>query len=397
MPPALIIAGAAVVGAGASLAAASTNAGAASDAAATNAAAITSNQAANTQLIDAQQAANTNTYDQAQTQANGDLTGGAAAANDILRGYNVANQGDLTQALNSQVGAANSANTANQANADTLSSQGQGLFQGTVDRGNAAGTDINALLGIGGDATAQTAAFNNWLGSTGYNFTLQQGENAASSNAATAGLLNSGGTLKALDTYGQNTAQTYFGNYLTQLQGQQSTGLSAANSLSGVYTNVANLKNTSNTNTANTLSTDYGNYGNGLVANNNNTAGALANVATGTGTGLANVATGTASNLANSNTSATNNLVSGNTAATGALVSNTNNALSATTSSNNAAANSISGLAGNLAGSYGLNQGLSSYSAGATPTNTLSIPAVTVNSSSLGAPTAAQTAAQFGM
>lgn len=339
MPPVAIIAGAALVGAGTNIAASMSNASAAKSAAASNAAAINSNQTTNTGLIDAQKQQNNDAYGQAKTEAGGDITAGAGAANDILRAYNVYNQGYL-----------NDANTANQANADTLASQGQGLFQGNVDRGNAAGSAINALLGIGGDQAAQDAAFKNWTNSTGFQFTLNQGVNAANSSAATKGLLNSGGNLKALSDYGQNTAQTYFGNYLAGLQGQQSTGLSAANALSGVYSNVASLKNNSNTNTAN-----------GLVANNQNTSGALANVATGTGNELANVATGTAANVAGSNTSLTGNLVTGNTNATNALVGNTNNALAATTSSNNAAANSVSGLAGNLASGYGLSQGLSSY------------------------------------
>lgn len=66
--------------------------------------------------------------------------------------------------------------------------------------------------------TADTQnGFNNYLGSTAYNFQLNQGQNAIGSDAAAKGLLNSGGMAKALTQYGQNLAGTTFNNYLGQL------------------------------------------------------------------------------------------------------------------------------------------------------------------------------------
>lgn len=68
--------------------------------------------------------------------------------------------------------------------------------------------------------TGQTTnGFNNYLNSTGYNFQLGQGQNAITSNAASRGLLNSGGTAKALTTFGQGLAGQSFNNYLGQLGG----------------------------------------------------------------------------------------------------------------------------------------------------------------------------------
>jgi hypothetical protein len=85
--------------------------------------------------------------------------------------------------------------------------------------------------------TADTQnGFNNYLNSTAYKFQLGQGQDAIGSDAAAKGLLNSGGTAKALTQYGQNLAGTTFNNYLGQLgnlnneqgatatQGQQSLG-----------------------------------------------------------------------------------------------------------------------------------------------------------------------------
>lgn len=88
-------------------------------------------------------------------------------------------------------------------------------------------------------ATAQSA-FDNYRNSTGYQFRLGEGQKAINSGYAARGLLESGAAQKALLQYGQNFASGEFGNYLGALQGQQSLGLSAANALAGVSTNMGN-------------------------------------------------------------------------------------------------------------------------------------------------------------
>lgn len=92
------------------------------------------------------------------------------------------------------------------------------------------------LLGQAPITDEAKSGFNNYLNSTGYNFQLNQGQNAIGSDSAAKGLLNSGGTAKALTQYGQNLASTTFNNYLGQLgnlnnqqgatatQGQQALG-----------------------------------------------------------------------------------------------------------------------------------------------------------------------------
>lgn len=104
----------------------------------------------------------------------------------------------------------------------------------TPQIGNATGASnqMAGMLGLNGSA-GQDQAFKNWQDSTGYQFGLNQGTQAITGNAAATGLLNSGATAKALNTYGQNYANTQYGNYFNQLQGLQNSGNQAAGVVSG--------------------------------------------------------------------------------------------------------------------------------------------------------------------
>lgn len=73
------------------------------------------------------------------------------------------------------------------------------------------------LLGTQPVTDQTKTAFNNYLNSTGYNFNMDQGTRAITGSAAAKGLLNSGGTAKALTSYGQGLGSSYFNNYLGQL------------------------------------------------------------------------------------------------------------------------------------------------------------------------------------
>ncbi len=109
------------------------------------------------------------------------------------------------------------------------------------------GADANstmaAALGLGGDPAAATGAFNNYLGSTGYNFDLDSGSRAITGSAAARGLLGSGATSKALTKFGTNLGQQYFQNWLGNLSGLSTSGLNAggmiANAGSAAAPNVA--------------------------------------------------------------------------------------------------------------------------------------------------------------
>lgn len=140
-----------------------------------------------------------------------------------------------------------------------------------MQRGNAAGQQINALLGLGGDANAANQAFDQFRGSTGYDFRMGQGLDAINQNNVTAGLLKSGKSLKDLTTFGQGIGSQEFGNYLGYLSNQQGIGLSGANALAGVGTNYANSVGANNTANANT-------QGNAAIAGANNTNALIGNI-----------------------------------------------------------------------------------------------------------------------
>lgn len=108
-----------------------------------------------------------------------------------------------------------------------------GLAQPTVDRGNAAGGKINALLGLGGDTKAANDALAAYKGSTGYAGRLAEGYGAINTGYAAKGALESGAAQKALLNYGQQQASGEFSNYLGQLSGQQGAGLGALGYVTG--------------------------------------------------------------------------------------------------------------------------------------------------------------------
>jgi hypothetical protein len=116
-------------------------------------------------------------------------------------------------------------NSANQGFNFLRSNEG---VQQAQQQGQVAGANIQGLLGIGGDPAAAEQAFEQYRGSTGYQFRLGQGLSAITQSGAARGLLNSGATAKAAIGFGQNLASGEFQNYLAQLQGTQATGLNAA-------------------------------------------------------------------------------------------------------------------------------------------------------------------------
>lgn len=140
--------------------------------------------------------------------------------------------------------AASASRHAADTNAQTIAntqSQNNALYQPYIDRGNTAGNALSGFLGLNG-AQPQSDAFKNYLSSTGYNFQLDQGVNAINSNKATAGLLNSGANLKALNKYGQGVASTYAGNYTNDLQGVAGMGANAVSGNASSNSNAAGMQ-----------------------------------------------------------------------------------------------------------------------------------------------------------
>lgn len=143
--------------------------------------------------------------------------------------------GGAVGGIGSIIGAYIQANAAHDASQTALTGYnylttgpGSGLINGNVANGAAASDAQAQLLGLKPLGEGTTNALNNYLDSTGYKFQLSQGTDAITGSAAARGLLNSGATLKAMNTFGQNLASTGFNNYLNQLGGVGTTGYNSA-------------------------------------------------------------------------------------------------------------------------------------------------------------------------
>lgn len=86
----------------------------------------------------------------------------------------------------------------------------------------------------------RTAATANFFTDPGYKFAVDQGVQAIDRSAASRGILNSGATLKALDTFGQGQASQQYGNYFARLQSLAGIGQTATNSGNQAAQNYAN-------------------------------------------------------------------------------------------------------------------------------------------------------------
>lgn len=129
--------------------------------------------------------------------------------------------------------------------------------------------------------TPQTAqnAFQNYLNSAGYQFQVDQGNQAINQGYAARGSLQSGAALKALQTYGQNTATGFFKDYLGLLANQQGVGLSGASAVAGVGQNYVNSVSSNNNNAASVQGNAALAQGNAQAQMYGNIAGAIGGVA----------------------------------------------------------------------------------------------------------------------
>lgn len=106
-------------------------------------------------------------------------------------------------------------------------------LEGFAGAGEDANTAIMGALGQG-EPGAQDEAFQNFLNSTGFQSQLKAGSQAITGNAASRGLINSGATLKRQTQFGQDLAKGGFSNFLSQLGGVASRGLSARTNQSNI-------------------------------------------------------------------------------------------------------------------------------------------------------------------
>ncbi len=110
---------------------------------------------------------------------------------------------------------------------------------GQAQQGGAALGNALGLNGAAGNAAA-TAAFQN---NPGYQFQLQQGENAILANQAKSGQLASGATNLDLLNYGQGVANQGWNQYIQNLQPYLGAENSAATGIGGLYSGLGNQLN----------------------------------------------------------------------------------------------------------------------------------------------------------
>ena len=94
-------------------------------------------------------------------------------------------------------------------------------------QGALATTDASNLLGLNGPDAASTA-MGNFQTSPGYAWSFDQGMRAVDAGAAAKGLLHSGATLKAEQTFGTGLADQEFSNYYNRLFSLANLGENAA-------------------------------------------------------------------------------------------------------------------------------------------------------------------------
>lgn len=111
------------------------------------------------------------------------------------------------------------------------SAEARAQLQPFIQPGAEANQTIGNALSGGPGATD---AFKQFQNSTGFNAQLEAGSQAISGNQATAGLLNSGSTLKRQTKFGSDLAQQGFTNFLGQLGRTADRGASAAGASSGL-------------------------------------------------------------------------------------------------------------------------------------------------------------------
>ena len=132
-------------------------------------------------------------------------------------------------------------------------------LQPFVNTGQTANTAGANLLGINGQDAAN-AAMANFQQAPGYQFQMQQGLRAIDAGAASTGILRSGATIKAEDTFGTGLADQSFQQYYNNLMGLSQQGVTAATGGASTANNAANLAQSA----GNTQGSIYGNVGQGL-------------------------------------------------------------------------------------------------------------------------------------
>lgn len=96
-----------------------------------------------------------------------------------------------------------------------------------MQQGTGATNFLAQLLGVSPSGGGAQQGYNNYLQMAGYAPAMRQMAQGVTGQGAASGLLNSGATVKALQTRGAELNQGFFNNYLQQLAGLSGLGLQA--------------------------------------------------------------------------------------------------------------------------------------------------------------------------
>jgi len=257
----------------------------------------------------------TNAVNTGAANALGSINNLYGQATDAVKGYGAQALDYLTQ------GSQNAAATAQSSN---------GRYTPYVANGQNASNMLSNATGLNG-AAGNTAATGAFQASPGYQYQVDQATDAAARKAASLGIAGSGNTLAGITTLGSNLANQEYQQWLTNLSGIGTQGLSAANAVSGNNNTAAGLMNTAATSGASLLNNQGSTLGT-ILANQGNQSATINN---GLGTNLASLSTNLGTSLAANNWTGTNS---------------TNSATLANGTSQDAADNSSSGVLGQILG-----------------------------------------------
>lgn len=144
-------------------------------------------------------------------------------------------------------------------------------FQPFGDAGNNALAALRFEMGLGD----RPDGYGGFTATPGYDFRVQQGQDAVQSSAAARGMLGSGATMTALNRFGQGIASEEYGNYMNRLSGMTDMGMGAAGLQSTAGANFAQGGSSALANAGNAQAAGAIGVGNAWGGAMNNLSGAL--------------------------------------------------------------------------------------------------------------------------
>ena len=164
-------------------------------------------------------------------------------------------------ASNSQ---ANSANQSNQTQWNMFQQQQENNAP-WLESGKNALANLNSAMGPGG-SLSKNFSMSDFTNDPGYQFRLQQGQQALDRSAASKGMNLSGAQLKASQNYGQGMGTQDYQQTLANWNNQQNTQFNRLASMAGVGQQAASSDNAAGQNAANNVSQNQIGVGNAQAA-----------------------------------------------------------------------------------------------------------------------------------